>query len=48
MTPFSAIFQYRCFFASPESGGIGGGGGGVECTIISMNKSNFGLEPLEL
>ena len=25
MTPFTAVFQYRRFFASPESGGKGGG-----------------------
>ena len=24
MNPFTAVFQYRSFFASPESGGIGG------------------------
>ena len=24
MTPFTAVFQYRRFFASPEIGGIGG------------------------
>ena len=26
MTPFTAVFQYRRFLASPESGGIGGEG----------------------
>ena len=28
MAPFTntAVFQYRNFFASPESGGVGGGG----------------------
>ena len=27
-TPFTAVFQYRRCFASPESGGIGGRAGG--------------------
>ena len=26
VTPFTAVFQYRRFFASPENGGIWGGG----------------------
>ena len=30
MIPFTAVFQYRRFFASSESGGIGG----VDCNFI--------------
>ena len=36
MTPFTAVFQYCCFFASSESGGIGGFGGLGSTVIINL------------
>ena len=40
MTPFTAVFQYRRFFASPEGGGIGGGG---EVTVRQLKGEGEGV-----
>ena len=37
MTPFTAVFQYCRFFASPEGGCIGR----VDCTTINFSKSTI-------
>ena len=39
MTPFTAVFPSRRFFACPESGGIGG----VDCKTMASFKDNNGL-----
>ena len=38
MTPFTAVFQYRCYFVSPEMAiyGIGGGGGGGSTVLYNI------------
>ena len=48
MTPLTAVFQYRRYFASPESGGIRGGGGstvlrGGPLYTNTVNTSRFVL-----
>ena len=39
MAPFTAVFQYRRFFASPESGGIGV----ADCINLSTTFHNAAL-----
>ena len=41
MTPFTTVFQYRCFFVSPEIGSIGGAGGSTVHSNISKVNMNL-------